>query len=189
MSLAVQQREHRGQLLEIIETLSRRASLLRDTLTADQLAWHPPEGGWSIGQVFEHLCVTNDSYLGPMRRLIESAKSNGTKARSATWRPTVMGNFMARSLRSPRRLPAPKPYRPGPSHRADVIGAFLERQGQVLELLERSLGVVWKALKMPSPVTSLIRLNLGDALTVLVVHMERHFAQIERIRTAPGFPS
>jgi hypothetical protein len=31
-----------------------------------------------------------------------------------------------------------------------------------------------------SPAVSLIRMNLGDAFAVLVVHVERHVAQIER---------
>jgi hypothetical protein len=34
---------------------------------------------------------------------------------------------------------------------------------------------------MSSPVMPLLRMNLGDALTLLVVHAERHAGQIERV--------
>jgi hypothetical protein len=37
-----------------------------------------------------------------------------------------------------------------------------------------------------SPVSPLIRLNLGDAFRVLVVHCHRHLGQVERTRRAVG---
>ncbi|MGH7752943.1 MAG: DinB family protein [Gemmatimonadales bacterium] len=188
MSEAVRQDEQAIQLREGLETLSSRARSWRGSLTEDQLAWPPPTGGWSIRQIFEHLCIANDSYISSMDRLLADAKPNAGKARLATWRPTVMGNFLVRSFRSPRRMPAPKMYRPGPSARAAVIDAFLERQDLLTNLLDRAADVVWQELRMRSPVTSLIRLNLGDGFTILVVHAERHFEQIERIEGHAAFP-
>ncbi len=35
-----------------------------------QLGWRPPEGGWSIAQVIEHLIITDESYLEPIERLV-----------------------------------------------------------------------------------------------------------------------
>jgi hypothetical protein len=29
-----------------------------------QWSWCPPDGGWSVGQVLEHLIVTNEQFLG-----------------------------------------------------------------------------------------------------------------------------
>lgn len=188
MSQAVRQDEQAIRLRDGLEALSHRARSWLDTLTADQLAWPPPTGGWSIRQIFEHLCIANDSYIGPMDRLLAKAKANGDKARAATWRPTVMGNFLVRSFRSPKRMPTPKMYRPGPSVRDAVINAFLARQEAITNLLDRAADVIWQEVRMGSPVTSLIRLNLGDGFTILVVHAERHFEQIERIQSQSGFP-
>jgi hypothetical protein len=42
----------------------------------------------------------------------------------------------------------------------------------------------WRRVRMRSPVAPLLRMNLGDALTVLVVHAERHAGQIERVKAA-----
>jgi hypothetical protein len=42
---------------------------------------------------------------------------------------------------------------------------------------------------MSSPVAKLIRLNLGDAINILVVHTQRHLQQMARIRNHPEFPT
>jgi hypothetical protein len=56
------------------------------------------------------------------------------------------------------------------------------------QLLIRAADVTWARVRLRSPVTSLIRLNLGDAFNITVVHEERHFGQIDRIMAMPGFP-
>lgn len=188
MSAAARQDEERGRLHEALEGFSRRARSAREALSAEQLARPPPEGGWSVGQVYEHLCLAHDSYLDPVSKLLTSAKPNPSKARVATWQPTVMGNFLVRSFRSPRRLPAPRIYRPGPEPRDQVIDAFLERQDRAVTLLEESADHLWQEIRMRSPVTALIRMNLGDAFTILVTHTERHFGQMDRIQGRSEFP-
>ena len=40
---------------------------LRTELGYLQLGWRPPDGGWSIAQVFEHLIAADASYLPRMR--------------------------------------------------------------------------------------------------------------------------
>lgn len=172
----------------MFEEQSRRARGLQDTHPAARLFWSPPEGGWGIGQVFEHLCITNDSYLMPATRLVDGARIDPAKARTATWRPTVMGNILVRSFSSGRRLPAPRIYRPGPAVRDEVVAAFLSRQEAILALLERSADAVWQELRLRSPVTWLIRVNLGDAFAILGTHTDRHFRQIERIERNGRFP-
>jgi len=184
----VRQDEQREQFRTQLDEQSRRARALRDAHTAIQLSWNPPEGGWSIGQVLEHLCIANDSYLAQAEGPVDHAKREPARARTATWRPTVMGNFLVRSFNSTRRLPAPKIYRPGAAAREAVIDAFLARQEAIGVLLERAVDVVWQDSKMKSPVTSLIRLNLGDGFAIMLTHADRHLRQIERVERHVDFP-
>lgn len=187
MAASVRQEDHRLELIDRLDTVTGRASLLCDALSPAQLDWTPGQG-WSVGQVFEHLIASNQSYLGPIRSLLDKGHPAGGKAQGLTWAPSVMGHFVARSLANPRKLPAPKIYRPGPKARPRVIEDFLESQLRLKELMIRSADTQWTRARLGSPVSSLIRLNLGDAFTIAVVHEERHFGQIERIRSAPGFP-
>jgi hypothetical protein len=69
-----------------------------------------------------------------------------------------------------------------------VIEEFLETQLRIKELMIRAEDISWTRARLGSPVSSLIRLNLGDAFTIGVVHEERHLGQIERIRSMPEFP-
>ena len=174
------QTEHARDLLASMHALDARASELQRAADTSALEWQPPEGGWTAGQVFEHLCVANDSYLVSLRRVLgtASAMSRGDVTDRA-WRPSFAGRLLARSMESPRKLPAPKMWRPAPAPRPDVIGEFLTRQREIEQLIESSMAHDWRRLRLASPVSRLIRMNVGDAFTVLVRHAERHFRQID----------
>jgi hypothetical protein len=152
------------------------------------LSWAPPDGGWSIGQVLEHLVVAADSYLTPMRRLITDGPASKGAADDPLWRPSLMGGFLAKSLRSPRKLPAPRAYVPTLVPRANVLEEFRGRQRDTALLLDRARALYWNRIRLTSPVSRWIRLNLGDCFAITVAHARRHLGQIERIRERPEFP-
>lgn len=151
-----------------------------------QLGWRPPDGGWSIAQVFEHLLSSDGSYLPEMRRMIEAGKRGDTP-----WKPSFFGGWLARSLApsATRKLPTARRWRPGPEARAHVIDEYIKLREELIEIIERARGVDLRYNRMRSPVARLISLNLGDAINILVVHTQRHLQQIARIRMHPDFPS
>ncbi len=153
------------------------------------LSWAPPGGGWSIGQVLEHLIVAADSYLTPMRRLIDDALATSGGGRDPLWRPSLMGGFLARSLRAPRKLPAPRAYLPALLPRPNPLEEFRARLRDTGLLLERARPLEWNRLRLGSPISRLIRLNLGDCFAIGAAHARRHLGQVERIRAEPGFPA
>lgn len=140
----------------------------------------PPTGGWSVAEVLEHLIVSADSYLHDIRPLVEQARPSVASG-DPMWKPTLAGGLLVWSLKSPRKLPAPRSYKPGPSPRPRVLEEFLQRQEHVGRLITESAGLDWRRVKMRSPVAPILRMNLGDALTILVTHAERHAGQIERV--------
>jgi len=147
--------------------------------------WQPPEGGWTIAQVFEHLCVANEDYLMAIQPALNRRSDGVPGSFAATpWRPSLAGRLLVRSLESPRKLRAPRRWQPSPTARPNVTAEFVARQRRIEELIERSTAHDWQRVRLASPVSSLIRMNVGDAFTILVAHAERHFQQIERIRAA-----
>jgi hypothetical protein len=162
-----------------MHVLDARASELQRTADTPAFEWQPPEGGWSAGQVFEHLCVANDSYLVQLRRVLGTVSATTRDAVDRLWRPSLAGRLLARSMESPRKLPAPKMWRPAPVPRPNVIGEFLTRQREIEQLIQASMAHDWRRLRLASPISKLIRMNVGDAFTVLVRHAERHFRQID----------
>jgi hypothetical protein len=180
VSQRVSQLPYATTLIADTRALDARAGEIERTADPAGLRWNPPDGGWSAGQAFEHLCVSNDDYLKVLRPLVARlpAVPDGD-ASGLTWRPSLAGGFLARSMQSPRKLPTPKAWKPVAEPGDGVIAAFLARQREIVELIERSMAHEWTRLRLGSPVSPLIRMNIGDAFTILVRHAERHFRQID----------
>ena len=166
------------QLTRGLEALDQRLRSAMADRSAHELAWHPADRGWSAGEVLEHLVVANDSYLRLIVRLVERDAPRRTA--STTWRPSLMGRFLAGSLRAPRKLPAPKVYRPS-APRAGVLEALHAQHAELQRLIAAADPLEWRRIRLSSPVSALIRLNLGDAFVISVVHTERHLGQLERV--------
>ena len=183
MASPISQSAHRTALLEANRAVIARIRKTTSDVDADEMTRRPADGGWSIAEVLEHLIVSADSYLTRIRALIEARGGPPVDAK-ATWKPTLGGGLLVWSLRSPRKVRAPGGYKPGPHSRPRVLDQFLQRQEEVGRCLAEAGDMDWRRVRMRSPVAPLLRMNLGDALTVLVVHAERHAGQIERVKAA-----
>jgi hypothetical protein len=173
--------ERAGEVRASIEAIKR----LRGELSYLQLGWRPPDGGWSIAQVFEHLLISDVSYLPTIRHLIVEGRRGDTP-----WKPSFAGGLVINSV-SPtqtRKTRAPRIFRPAAEARANVVDEYIRVREEFLRLLESAEGVDLRRNRMSSPVAKIMRMNLGDAFMILTVHTQRHLHQIERIRSHPEFP-
>jgi DinB superfamily len=189
MAAPIRQSEYADLLRAELVATDARLQAAAGTLGDRGLNWPPQNGGWSIGRVLEHLVVAADSYLTPMRRLVSDASQRPGPSGDPTWRPSLMGGFLAKSLRSARKSPAPRAYLPALVPRPNVLAELRARLRDTALLLERARPLEWERIRLSSPVSRLIRLNLGDCFAINVAHAHRHAGQIERIRSDPGFPS
>jgi hypothetical protein len=176
------QEDLRNRLLIEHEAVTRDALTVAYGLSDEMLAWSQPDR-WSIGQIFEHLVITADSYFSKMRGRIFDAHAPHTLADTEVeWEPSLMGWMMVKRLRSPRRIPVSRILAPGPSPRLDVVNAFIQRQAMLTYLLRASAALHWNRVRTTSPVNPLVRMNLGDAFQVLIVHAQRHVGQMRQLR-------
>ena len=88
---------------------------------------------------------------------------------------------------STRKTPSPQIFRPA-EPRANVVEEYIKVREDLLLLMESAGGIDLRRNKLTSPVSKLIRINLGDAFLILVVHTQRHLHQIARVRAHPDFP-
>jgi hypothetical protein len=183
MTQTTTQGERAHALTAASHALDAHAHAVEAATAPALLDWRPSEGGWSIAQVFEHLCTANEDYLVAIRDALDGHAA-GVRGSFATrlWRPSLAGRLLVKSFEAPRKLRAPRMWRPASAARPNVVGEFLARQRRLEELIDRSTAYDWQRVRLASPVSSLIRMNIGDAFTILVTHAERHFRQIERIR-------
>jgi hypothetical protein len=163
--------------------IDRIAALARP-LDPERLVRRPPDGGWSVGHVLEHLCVTSELYEPPIRTLLRSVRPDAAAA-LRPWKPTLIGRFTVNMFERPVRMRTPKRMAPAASPRGGVVESFLAHQRTIGQLLDEASGYDWRRVRMASPVVSLpIRFNLGDVFSILVVHAERHARQLERVVAA-----
>lgn len=181
------QEDLRNRLLIEHEAVTRDALTVAYGLSDEQLSWSRP-GGWSIGQRFEHLILAADSYFARIRGRIFDAHAPHVLAEAhVEWEPSLMGWMIVKRLRSDRPLPASRIWVPGPP-RVEVVNQFIQRQATLTYLLRASAALYWNKVRTSSPVSPLIRLNLGDAFSILIVHAQRHVAQMAQLRELELFP-
>lgn len=161
---------------------ARAGGALARGLTPALLARRPSWGGWSAGEIFEHLCITDGLYVAPLRALFTAERERAKTRRSDDWQPTIWGRLLLWSLNPANKRPAPAPRRflPGRTLRVNVVEAWLA-QVEIDRLLMREADSLdLRCLKLSSPAAGLIRLNAGDAFAVMAVHTQRHLGQVRR---------
>jgi hypothetical protein len=176
------QRELHQQLqTEAIATRERIAAMVRP-LDPSKVNEHPEQGGWSVGQVLEHLCIADELYEAPLATLLRSARQDaGAAARE--WKPSFIGGRIAGALLNPKPLKGPKVFRPGPTPRNGVVEALLAREMMFVQAMDDAQSFDWRALRIKSPALPswAPRMNLGDGFWIHIVHLTRHSHQIARL--------
>jgi hypothetical protein len=176
------QEDLRNRLLIEHEAVTRDALTVAYGLSDEQLAWSRPDS-WSIGQLFEHLVLYSDSYFSKMRgRIFDPHAPHRQAEAQVEWEPSLMGWMMVKRLRSPRSMPAARALTPGQAQRLEIVNGFIQRQATLTYLLRASAALHWNRELVVSPINPLIRMNVGDAFQVLIVHAQRHIGQMAQLR-------
>lgn len=180
--MRIPQKELHQQLrAEAIATRDNIAGMVRG-LDASKLNEHPEPKGWSVAEVLEHLCVSDEVYDEPVRALLRSSRPDaGAQARE--WKPSLLGGLIAGALLNPAPRKAPRVFQPGPTTRNSVVEVLQAREFNFVKAMDDALRFDWKALRLGSPALPswAPKMNLGDAFRIHVVHLTRHSRQIERL--------
>ena len=176
------QRDLQKQLGSEIHSTRQRIEAAVRPLDGAQLVERPEPNGWSVGEVLEHLCISSELYDEPTRTLVRTARPDAT-APGREWKSSLLGGLIAGALAKPRKMKAPKAFRPGPTPRNGVLEAFLAGEHAVSSMMVEATLLDWRALRMGSPALPRFfpKMNLGDTFRIYAVHTTRHAKQIERV--------
>lgn len=177
------------QLVHDVKHINRQTEHLVQSLSLQQLTWQPAPNDWSIAEVYDHLVVTADLYYPKIADLIERTKKAGLHE-TGPYRPGLFGRLFIYSMspRSSMKIKTFKIFEPRSSGSAEAISTFLQQQELLLGFLVQADGLNLNRLKLTSPLTRLIRLSLGEALSLMVSHQQLHWVQIDNVQHAPAFP-
>jgi hypothetical protein len=154
-----------------------------EKLTDAQWNFKPAPGRWSVGEVVEHLALS-ESFLFDLQQ-----KAAGGPAATAERRAATKGKdeVIVKALPDrTQKFQAPEPLQPGArlGARAEILAAFKERRA--------------KTIAYASTTKDDLRSRVGDApigpidayqwLLFAAAHSDRHLAQLREVKADANFP-
>jgi hypothetical protein len=155
-----------------------------------QLNWKSGEKSWSIGQIIDHMIVSNRKYFPALR-----------KAFSKEYKPSFWEKFnpLTRSTgkqmignlgpHSKQKYLTAKLFRPTKGMITEnVIQSFQKMQEELLDIISQ-IDDTTKVRIVTSPVANLVTLKVEDVISIITEHEKRHLQQAREIRGMAQFPT
>jgi uncharacterized damage-inducible protein DinB len=175
---------------QLIHNLKQDASqVLRQLISLQEtdaalLQQQPLSGGWSIATILAHLNFYNDFYLNAINRAIAGRQlRNGSRL----YKPGWLGAYFVKLMKPlsdgqlVKRMKAPKNSVPKiQPNGALQLNLLIQSQEQLLQLLDRLQELPLGSIRIPTSLSPLIRLKLGDTVQFLIAHQQRHMLQAGR---------
>ncbi|MEO8369250.1 MAG: DinB family protein [Candidatus Solibacter sp.] len=166
------------------ERIASEAKILTAGLTEAQFNWRPASGGWSIEECLAHLTAVGTAGMETLERAVEQGRAKGLTGTGPFDIP-AWERFILRETEPPVRHEMKSPGRFRPIHGQPITGVlptFLQLQRQFTIQLELADGLDLRRVKVPTAITSLLKLSLGGTLALALAHERRHMAQARRVR-------
>lgn len=172
---------------------TERVQVLVSSMTPAQFQWRPRANEWSVAEVLDHLNNLHGQMLPRMQQGIGNAREQG-------WQPTptkppklgtagrlfIWGNKPHGWM----KIKTPPTYAPQPNlPRDEVLPKFVQTQEAMIACIQSTPDVDTGRIRVSSPVSDLLTINLYAWVLALTEHLKLHMQQIEGIIAAPGYPA
>ena len=157
-------------------------------LSENQLNWKPSSEVWSIGECINHIVKTNGLYLSKIENILGSSPA-GSEG-DFPYSQSFMGKMITKAVEPAniKKFKTFKVFLPGKSAvRKTIIDDYVNSSKRFIEQINKMRDLDLKKLRLSSPVSILIRLNLGDVLIIISKHDERHINQAECLMKTENF--
>jgi hypothetical protein len=174
-------------LEEDVRQLILQAMKLKNDSSEKLLMQSAPDK-WSIAQVLEHLNIYSRHYIDAIEKKLHRHETKS----SQFFYPGLLGNYFT-GLMKPgaknsisKKMKAPKNATPSLFPSAGTLDEFIAHQHQLLKLLQIAASANLNTIKIPTTLSSLLKLNLGDTFRFFIAHEQRHFVQVENTKMQLG---
>ncbi|KAB7733088.1 DUF664 domain-containing protein [Rudanella paleaurantiibacter] len=172
-----------ARLNRILDTVEREFRPLTDA----QLRTKPANGGWSIIECLQHLNLAERFYIRQLQHKVDQLGLVQHRPTDQTLESDWIGRLMIKVVdpKNTRKIPAPGVIKPRTAADLDVgpvLHQFVELQTLLNSLLDKAIYLDWNREKVPTLLGNWLKMRLGDAIQMLVLHTERHMAQAMRVK-------
>jgi len=149
----------------------------------NELNWKPEPKRWSIGQVIEHLLITNRSYFV----IPDKIKSNNYKPsflNNFGFIPKLIGNIILKSVdpNNEKKVKTMKVFEPEKSNiDLTVFSDFDESQQKLHEFINDNKDMIRERKIIPSPLNKHIIYHFDIVIDIVVNHQKRHYNQANKV--------
>lgn len=147
-----------------------------------QLQQRPLNGGWNALECLEHLNRYAAYYVPTLEKTLTHAVGKAGETYNSGW----LGEYFAKTMRAenakPGKMKSPKAQNPAGAslNPSEVLRTFEKNLERTEAILKQSLSASWNRTRIPTSLSPLLRLNLGDTLRFYVYHVDRHMQQALR---------
>lgn len=176
-----------AELQTLLNKTEARLAQLR-ALPETTLQQHPANGGWSALECLEHLNRYALYYVPAIGKAIHAAPRKSSPIYHSGWLGEYFANLLRAEKAKPGKMASPKDKNPTGAtlSAATVMQNFTQNLSRIRTLLSDSLEADWGGIRIPTSLSPLVRLKLGDTLRFYVFHTDRHMVQAMR---AAGLPA
>jgi len=137
---------------------------------------------WSIAQIIEHLVISNNLYLPRIKNAME--KKEKSENENTEFRNSLLGKIIFATMKPESKITfkAPKIFLPSQNNlEKSIVEKYLSQKKEIITAINEAGSFNISKIKVSSPATKLLRLNLGEILLLTYIHNKRHAIQIENI--------
>lgn len=155
-----------------------------ETFSTAMFQTAPAPGKWSMAQVLEHLNFYSRFYLAAIEQKLHQHQTRPANVFKPGWfgdyftnmmKPTAQGKIKSKMKAMKSAMPQPQI-----DGRA-ALAQFIADQHMLLNLLQIAKAANLNTLRIPTSLSKLIALKLGDTFRFFIAHEQRHMLQVRNV--------
>jgi len=176
--------EERAKVIKLLDETEKQYLDAISNLTEAQWTYKPSPFKWSVGEVAEHIMLTEPALFSFLQRALAGKEDPDWESKTAK-----KDEFLERVLPSrARKAQAPREIQPsGKLTRDEVIRRYKEVRARTRDFAEHT-DLPLKAYEAVHPMPAFNVLNAYDWLLYIPLHNLRHNQQIAEVKASPGYP-
>lgn len=176
--------EERAKVVQWLNDTQKEYLDRLEHVSEAQWHWRPAPFRWSVGEVAEHIMLTENRLFGALQMAMAAPTNPNWQAKT-----TGKDTFIERAVPSRAvHVQAPLEIRPtGKLSREEVIQRFKALRVRVMEFAQKTDEPL-KAHTIEHPMPAFNTLNAYDWLVYIPMHTERHLKQMAEVMASPGYP-
>jgi uncharacterized damage-inducible protein DinB len=176
--------EERAKVIKSLVDSQKELLDAVENLSDAQWNYKPSPFKWSVGEVAEHIVLSEDLLFGAVERALASKPD-------PEWESKTQGKIEVLERILPTRVgraQAPESIRPqAKMTRAEIMARFKESRAKTLKFAEQT-DLPLKAHTVEHPFKIFSTLNAYQWLSYIPLHNIRHNKQIAEVKASNGFP-